>query len=72
MRKTIMAGSLPRRHRRGKAGATLAVCPRFVILKDTERRNRRTAFVKCEDTVESEAMKTMADITFRERLPDYR
>ena len=28
--------------------------------------------VKCEDTVEWEAMKHMADTTFRERLPDYR
>ena len=45
---------------------------RFVILKDTERGTGRTLLVKCEDTVEWEAMKNMADTTFRERLPDYR
>lgn len=44
----------------------------FVILKNTERESRRTLLVKCEDTVEWEAMKNMADTTFRERLPDYR
>ncbi len=44
----------------------------MVIIQDTEGKTGKTLLVKCEDTVESEGMKTMADTTFRERLPDYR